>query len=220
MIKRACTECGAQKPLTEEFFYRDIRNKSGLRSNCRDCVKTRSNASHLADPKSHRERTAAWRRAHPDHARALRKAWGQANPGKRKASIARWQAAHPERVRAIMERYLSRFPDANRKAAAKWRKSHPDAVRAAWKNRRARKCNAEGFHTEKEAASLYVQQGRKCAYCRARLTKTERHLDHIVALARGGSNWPSNLQWLCASCNLSKSAKDPIDYAQSRGLLL
>ncbi len=46
------------------------------------------------------------------------------------------------------------------------------------------------------------------------------HLDHRVALVNGGSNWPNNLQWLCAPCNLSKGAKDEIVFAQSIGKLL
>lgn len=39
-------------------------------------------------------------------------------------------------------------------------------------------------------------------------------------LARGGTNQRTNLQLLCPPCNLSKSAKDPIDFMQSRGFLL
>ena len=42
----------------------------------------------------------------------------------------------------------------------------------------------------------------------------------IKPLARGGTNQRTNLQLLCPPCNLSKSAKDPIDFMQSRGFLL
>ena len=31
------------------------------------------------------------------------------------------------------------------------------------------------------------------------------HVDHIVAVAKGGTNEPSNLRALCAECNLGKS---------------
>lgn len=46
------------------------------------------------------------------------------------------------------------------------------------------------------------------------------HVDHIKALRRGGTNDRRNLQMLCQPCNNRKHAKDPIDYAQSLGLLL
>ena len=39
-------------------------------------------------------------------------------------------------------------------------------------------------------------------------------------LALGGSNDKANLQLLCPTCNAKKSAKHPIDFMQSRGLLL
>lgn len=39
-------------------------------------------------------------------------------------------------------------------------------------------------------------------------------------LARGGSNWISNIQLLCPRCNTSKKALDPIVWAQREGRLL
>jgi 5-methylcytosine-specific restriction endonuclease McrA len=39
-------------------------------------------------------------------------------------------------------------------------------------------------------------------------------------MARGGSNWPSNLQLLCKSCNLSKGARDAEEFMREKGFLL
>jgi 5-methylcytosine-specific restriction endonuclease McrA len=85
--------------------------------------------------------------------------------------------------------------------------------------RRAAKRNAEGDHKGHDRQRLRQIQKNKCAYCKVNLGKGGE-LDHIIPLARGGSNWPSNLQWLCEPCNRSKGALDPVDYAQKRGLLL
>jgi len=49
--------------------------------------------------------------------------------------------------------------------------------------------------------------GWLCATCRVLVTdRTDAHVDHIVPLARGGSNDRENLRVLCARCNLQKGA--------------
>lgn len=63
------------------------------------------------------------------------------------------------------------------------------------------------------------RQGWRCAIC-GKCVREKFYLDHIYPLSKGGQHEESNLQILCASCNRSKGAKDPIDYMQSRGRLL
>lgn len=74
--------------------------------------------------------------------------------------------------------------------------------------RRAREINAEGFHTADDIKRIYHEQSGKCVYCKIDLNN-KFHLDHIIPLSKGGSNWATNLQCLCAPCNLHKHAKLP-----------
>lgn len=37
----------------------------------------------------------------------------------------------------------------------------------------------------------------------------ERHIDHVMPLRLGGSNYIENIQLLCRPCNLSKGSKHP-----------
>ena len=85
--------------------------------------------------------------------------------------------------------------------------------------RRAAKQGAEGSHTKAELAEIRLAQNDQCAYCHKNLNG-KGSLDHVVALSRGGSNWRSNLQWLCRSCNSRKHTKDAIEFAQQLGMLL
>jgi 5-methylcytosine-specific restriction endonuclease McrA len=101
----------------------------------------------------------------------------------------------------------------------KYRKANPDIYRAAIRNRKARAKNADGKHSHKDIAAIRKMQSDKCALCKVKL-RGGGHVDHIHPISKGGSNWPRNLQILCAPCNLDKRAKDPIEYAQQLGMLL
>lgn len=50
-------------------------------------------------------------------------------------------------------------------------------------------------------AAVVRRDGERCAWCGARHGLT---LDHVVPLARGGSNRIENLQLLCHGCNQYK----------------
>lgn len=78
---------------------------------------------------------------------------------------------------------------------------------SAWGNRRARERQAEGFFTPAEIENLFAKQDGRCAICRCFLTVFQR--DHKIPLARGGSNWISNIQLLCKRCNLRKGSRYP-----------
>lgn len=77
-----------------------------------------------------------------------------------------------------------------------------------------------GNYTAKDVDKILISQRRKCGYCRVKLIGRKFHVDHIVPVAKGGNNSSRNIQILCAPCNRTKHAKDPIVFAQSIGLLL
>ena len=47
---------------------------------------------------------------------------------------------------------------------------------------------------------------KKNTVCNTCGKKSNIHKDHIWPLAKGGTDWPENIQFLCDDCNLSKSA--------------
>jgi 5-methylcytosine-specific restriction endonuclease McrA len=112
-------------------------------------------------------------------------------------------------------------PEQFRKRERKWRSApRSKAIKARiQRNRRARKRLAGGEHTHEDIAEILIKQKYKCAYCRKSLRK-KYQVDHIVPLARGGTNRRNNIQLTCEKCNHSKYAKDPLLFAQMLGRLL
>lgn len=90
----------------------------------------------------------------------------------------------------------------------KYRKQNPERVREWDQNRRGRKT---GRLPKGTVARLLIEQGWQCVYCKTWLAKY--HVDHIVPLSRGGTHTADNVQILCPSCNVRKSAKDPHAFA-------
>lgn len=77
----------------------------------------------------------------------------------------------------------------------------------------ARKRNAEGSFTAAEVAELYERQVGRCNCCACELNGVFER-DHILALNLGGSNYISNIQLLCRSCNARKSDFHPDEFAK------
>lgn len=132
----------------------------------------------------------------------------------------RWRAANPEKWRESNRR----SKQANQKKYNENQRLdyalNPEKYRTVERRRRAQKHGSNGTHTAADLSEILAAQGNRCAYCRANLKRVKKHVDHIKPLALGGSNGRENLQYLCAPCNQSKSAKDPVDYAKSIGLLI
>lgn len=103
------------------------------------------------------------------------------------------------------------------KALRAYRARNPHKIRE-WKQRRG-KGKVMPRLPYGTIPRLGEMQRWKCAICRESV-KGGYHLDHIMPIAKGGRHEPRNLQLLCQSCNVRKSAKDPIAYMQQIGRLL
>ncbi len=140
-----------------------------------------------------------------------------------KARIAEYQSKYyEENAEKIKEYAKGRYQEKKPTMLMQmkeWRENNKESMRQYSKARKARNRCAEGAHTAQDIRKLERLQRMKCAYCRSCL-KGGYHLDHIVPLALGGTNWPHNLQLLCQTCNLSKGAKPPELFAQQNGRLL
>lgn len=206
---RVCTKCGKNKKLEE--FRRWSYGKYGVQPECLVCAKERSRARYRSLSEEEKIETLKTKQA---KAKAL---------GIREQTCSDCGETKP------LDEYYDDFSFSNGKsrlcrschsmAAKKWREENPESMSAISRRRRARKKGAAGDHTQSDVLRLLQNQKHCCAYCKKKVKKTYE-VDHIVPLAKGGSNAPDNLQILCVSCNRRKSAKDPIVWANQIGLLL
>lgn len=116
---------------------------------------------------------------------------------KRFSEVARaWRLANPDKFRAIQQR---------------WQEKNPTNILARAARRRAQVRQVGGTFSAADIARIGRRQWWKCVYCGDDISM-KFHVDHIIPVARGGTNYCGNIQILCASCNRSKGKKLPIEW--------
>lgn len=191
---KTCRVCGETKPCDE--FQPRKKSKDGLRNDCRQCNNARSRAYYQANTARCRKQSAAWVSQNRDKMRAYYKAYNR------------------ERREAIRE-YNRRYQVENAEALRQYREANRPMRAAAQRRRRARLRNAPGDFTVADASALLVRQRHRCHWCGGSL-KPGYEVDHLIALAKGGSNGPENIVLSCAPCNRRKQAQYPWEFREGR----
>jgi hypothetical protein len=168
--------------------------------------------------------------ANPEKNREQKRKWVQANLEKHYKSVKKWQQENPEKVRKNNRKWDQANPDKVFEKQQKWKKNNPERYRELHRNgnikARARRAGAEGFNTAQERIDLKEKYGNKCLCCKIHESefpvnpRTGRphsmEYDHVVPLSKGGTNWISNIQPLCHTCNdMAHKGTKIIDYRLS-----
>lgn len=74
--------------------------------------------------------------------------------------------------------------------------------------------------TKEERLEIYNKYNGHCAYCGCELNLEEMTVDHILPLYRGGTNYPTNLNPSCRSCNKYKATYTVEDFRKQLSLIL
>jgi len=72
----------------------------------------------------------------------------------------------------------------------------PTHARKPW-DRTKRQPGGNGWQWQRIRRAILARDGHTCRYCHAIATQ----IDHVVPIARGGSDDPTNLVACCARCN-------------------
>jgi 5-methylcytosine-specific restriction endonuclease McrA len=204
---RTCTMCSLQKSLDSYYIIKSGRREGKHYSICKSCWTQKGKKWQENNREKSLAYTKKWRSANIEQARENSRRHSQENRATYSERHKAWRLENPERHRELFTQWVAANPE-----------RYKAALKARGQRYRARKLAAAGEFTSQQIKDLHALQRGKCPVCKGDLGKF--HIDHVIALSRGGSNDIGNIQLLCKPCNLKKHAKDPIQFMQEQGFLL
>ena len=145
-----------------------------------------------------------------DNCLTKNKMWSLTHPEERKIIVKRYRDSHKEEIKEYNKKYHALNKDHYREYKKKWRQKNPEKIKTSRIKNKAKRAGAEGSYPPQAWIDLKEQYDNRCLDCgihESELTNrrvAERYLtpDHIIPLSRDGTNWISNIQPLCLSCNI------------------
>ena len=195
---KQCSRCEQFLPATTDYFHAHTMRKSGLYSMCKECRST-SRTQHRHD---NIESYRTYEKSRQEEIRQARNRYRVSHREELRQKGREYGMLHEDHLRVYRKAHSGRHKLYLREYA----KTHPDEHRVHKHKRRALMLGNGGTHTQSDIRKQYTSQKGKCYYCKKRVGKMY-HVDHVIPLARGGSNGLENLVIACPACNMSKHAK-------------
>lgn len=216
-LEKTCATCKQSFPATLEFFYKRTRANGYvyLSSSCKKCCKNWAAKFREQNPDKVKASMKKTRERHGhlhEKQKMLRRLFDPAVAQQRKETNQAWQANNKESLTIYRQAYYSENKETIKERDTRWRLSNPVMVRTSRANRKARVRLAEGGFTSADIKQKTEEQNGLCFWCGTVLQ--EYHIDHLVPIAKGGTNYPDNLVISCPTCNVSRGAKPEEEFRE------
>lgn len=179
-----------------------------------------TNGGHCSECKKRHD--AQWVENNKERSLEISREWKKRNWSTLYEKQKIYNANNKDKTLAQAKKYREKYPERVREAKKKCVENKREHYATLKRNYKISKRNAEGTHTAKDVKLMFLSQNGLCNGCNKLLEtkgKNKYHVDHIVALANGGTNYPNNLQLLCPTCNMSKGAKDFEEWKKYKALI-
>lgn len=198
VITKVCKECGVEKAIT--CFGKHSVEKDGIRSKCKQCQKEYNLKRYTEKKDIISEKAKLYYQKNSDEIYKATRKWQIENADK--AILMKRKSYIKHRDRYLIEQREYRKTDISKAS-----------VRNAHNKRRV-------VSKDSNVRTIFIHNMRtlstSCFYCGCSIDKDNMHIDHYVPLSKGGAHSEDNLVASCATCNLQKGAKMPLDFIKNR----
>ena len=232
MARKTCVTCGLEKNILD--FHKHKLRKDGHSNMCKECAKIKTKQWSKNNKLKKIESDRQYRSMNKDKLNKYFKEYYYEN---KETILAKQLEDYKKNPQKYIEKYRVYY-NKNKEKCLQYRKDYreenkeylkeyfkeygkTDKRKAHFKNMKgARRSSIKSGDVTKEDILEIEHNYKTCYWCNKKLDKMDMHLDHYVPLSKNGKHTKSNLVATCSKCNLSKGAKDPIQYANSIGKLL
>jgi len=174
----------------------------------RDTLLANEQKAHAANPEIKRSRARAVYASDKERILANNRKWAAANRTAILAKKKEYRERHKEELAEAKKAWRAEHPALVYGQTVRSRARYPEKHRIYKANHYARVRGAEGHWTLEDIKALARAQKDLCAGCGEDI-RDSFTIDHVIAVTKGGSNWPTNLQLLCNCCNSTKNNATP-----------
>lgn len=202
---KICSKC--KEPLDLECFSKSPKTTDGRRGYCKICAAMYKLIWNHRNKDYVHEYNVDYVEQNQEREDARHFLYNQEN---REVMNAKSRIKHQENreinLLKMQDRYYSKR-ESEILRVLKWQKKNPEKVRASLQRKATKRSLAKGEYTYQEWVWRCEYFGYRCRYCNIQLTELTVELEHMIPLARGGTNWPSNFVPSCRKCNARKHDK-------------
>ena len=201
MPLKTCSKCKEQYPATTEYFNKEPRIKSGLRSTCRECSK-KYHKQH--DKNRYFTEQQKINRAIYIHDRIVN------NHDMFKERWKAYREINRDKIALTKQEYYINNKEHIKQIGLQYRASNEDYRHKNSMRKQLRRDLTKGSaYTLKQWTECKNYFNNRCAYCGR---EEPLHKDHVMPFIRGGEFSINNIVPSCQRCNSSKHDKNVFEW--------
>ena len=197
---KKCFQCGAEKPSTNEYFYRDKSTKDGLKSGCKTCRNAKSKLYKETHKEVLNEQSRIYHHANKERLNLAQRLYYLEN----KERLYAYRQGRKEERAEVRHKYEQSHKAEILATKRIWGKKNIDKVRVKTQRYRAKKRNLPHTLTDAQWQEIKSYFHGRCAYCGEEKPLAQ---DHVRPVFLGGEYTHNNVVCSCRECNSSKGFK-------------